>query len=174
MSERQKYTFEPPTYLTELAANPALVPLGRHERPHSWVHHNPDKRRLDIHYYFDPVRKRLHGGVHWGPDAEGPPGCGHGGSIASVLDDGMGTCAWAAGHRVVALSIQVNFRHFVPLGSTPRTEFWVERAEGRKIYTAGQITGVDGTLHAESTGLFLEIDFAKLLDTQRDDGGPIG
>ncbi len=84
----------------------------------------------------------------------------------------MGTCAWAAGYRVVALNLNVNFRKFVPLLSTPKLTCWVDRTEGRKVYTKGKLEAEDGTLHAEAEGLFLMIDFGKLLDNESK--GPVG
>jgi acyl-coenzyme A thioesterase PaaI-like protein len=154
------------TWIAELEARPDVLRLQPANSETSWVHHNPARKRLDITYFWDPIEKRLHGVVFFGPEAEGPPGCGHGGSIASVLDDAMGTTAWASGYRVVALNLNVNFRKFVPLASTTRVECWVDRTDGRKVYTKGRLLSGDGELHAESEGLFLKIDFSKLLDKQ--------
>ena len=165
-------TLEIPPFIRSLEARSDLLRLqtsGRSE--HSFIHHNPNQRRLDVHYFFDPIKHRLMGGVYWGPDAEGPPGCGHGGSISTLMDDGMGTCAWAAGHRVVALNLNLNFKKFVPLLSWPSCEFWIEKTEGRKVFTRGELRNGEGELHAEASGLFLEIDFTKLLN--RESHGPV-
>jgi acyl-coenzyme A thioesterase PaaI-like protein len=150
--------------LKELESDSDLLRLQTPESGKSWIHHNPDKKRVEVQYFFHPIEKRLIGLATWGPEAEGPPGCGHGGSIATVLDDAMGTTAWASGHRVVALNLNVNFRKFVVLGSTARVECVVERIEGRKVFTKGKLTSAEGDLIAESEGLFLQIDFSKLLD----------
>lgn len=153
-------------WLAALESRPDLLRLQAPETGKSWVHHNPGKKRLDINYFWDPMEKRLLGSVFFGPEAEGPPGCGHGGSIASILDDSMGTSAWAAGYRVVALNLNVNFKKFVPLETTARIECWIDRVEGRKVYTKGRLSNADGEPHAESEGLFLQIDFTKLLEKQ--------
>ncbi len=158
-------------WLEELEANADLLRLQSLHSGKSWVHHNPELKRLDISYFFNPVNKRLYGSIYWGPETEGPPGCGHGGSIASVLDDSMGTTAWASGHRVVALNLNVNFRSFIPLESRNRIECWVDRVEGRKVYTKGTLSSADGKVLAESEGLFLMIDFNKLLD--KEPRGPV-
>lgn len=153
-------------WIAEIEARPDVLRLHPSSSQTSWVHHNPGRKRLDITYFWDPIEKKLLGVVFFGPEAEGPPGCGHGGSIASVLDDAMGTGAWASGHRVVALNLNVSFKKFVPLESTVRVETWVDRIDGRKVFTKGHLLSGDGTVHAESEGLFLQIDFSKLLDKQ--------
>src|SRR5512146_799988 len=97
------------TWLAELEARPDLMRLQPHPTGKSWLHHNPDHKRLDVTYFWDPMEKKLLSVVYFGPEAEGPPGCGHGGSIATLLDDAMGTSAWTSGYRVVALNLNVNF-----------------------------------------------------------------
>lgn len=158
--------------LSVLEQDSDLLRLQAPQSGRSFVHHNPEGSRLDVHYFFHPIEKRLHGLCYHGPESEGPPGCAHGGSIAALMDDCMGTSAWAAGFRVVALNLNVNFRAFVPLETTTGIECWVERQEGRKVYTKGRLTAADGTLHAEAEGLFIQIDFGKLLDKQP--RGPVG
>jgi hypothetical protein len=37
---------------------------------------------------------------------------------------------------------------------------WVDRAEGRKLYACGEIHLPDGTIAAESTGLFIQLPAA--------------
>ena len=157
--------------LYELENDPDLLRLQTPQSGRSWVHHNPERRRLDVHYFWHPIEKRLQGLCHHGPETEGPPGCAHGGSIAALMDDAMGTSAWAAGYRVVAVNLNVNFRSFVPLETTTRVECWIEREQGRKVFTGGCLRAADGTVHAEAEGLFLQIDFGKLLD--RSPRGPV-
>ncbi len=152
--------------LQELESNADLLRLQTPDSGRSWVHHNPGRRRVELSYFWHPIDKRLHGVAYHGPESEGPPGCAHGGSIASIMDDAMGTSAWAAGYRVVALNLNVNFRKFIPLETSTFIECWIEREEGRKVYTRGRLTSAEGELHAEAEGLFLQIDFTKLLEKQ--------
>ena len=87
---------------------------------------------------------------------EGPPGLAHGGALASLLDEAMGAAAWAAGHRVLAVNLNVSFKQPVTLGTEIRVVGCVERVEGRKVFTAGQITLPDDSIAAESVGIFVE------------------
>lgn len=97
------------------------------------------------------------GRVWWGPGAQGPPGHAHGGSIAAVLDEGLGSACWVAGHAVVAAELNTRFRTMLPLGSVYTVEAWVEAADGRKIRPRGHICDDGGTIYAEAEGLFIEM-----------------
>lgn len=99
----------------------------------------------------------LVGKVWFGPGAQGPPGHAHGGSMAAVLDEALGSSCWVAGHPVVAAELTTSFRAMLPLGTVATVEAWIERSDGRKLYPKGQIVGEDGTLFAEATGLFIEM-----------------
>ncbi|MBL0345264.1 PaaI family thioesterase [Candidatus Villigracilis affinis] len=46
---------------------------------------------------------------------QGPPGHTHGGASAAILDEIMGLVVWAAGHKVVAANININYRKMLPL-----------------------------------------------------------
>lgn len=146
-----------PDWIAVLEGDPTLTRLPQPpNRDHNWVHANPDGRRLAIRYYVDTTGQRLLGVVTFGADAEGPPGYAHGGAIASLIDDAMGTTAWTAGHRVVTLTMTVNMRAFVPLGVPVRVECHVASVDGRKVHVACRVVTPPGTVHADATGLFLQ------------------
>lgn len=88
-------------------------------------------------------------------EKQGPPGHAHGGSLATLLDEAMGIAAWYGGHRVLAVNLTIDFRRAVPLHETITVRGWIERAEGRKVYTSGELTLPDGTVAVEATGLFV-------------------
>lgn len=160
-----------PAWVDELLSRPDGVRLPNTRRGKSFVHHDPEHRRFDVRYVYVEAEKTVYAAVFFGPEAEGPPGCAHGGSIATILDDAMGTMAWVTGHRVVAVNLNIDYRHFVTLASWVQVTARVDRVEGRKVFTLGRVETPDGPLHAEGRGLFLEIDFEKLL--QRNTEGPV-
>jgi acyl-coenzyme A thioesterase PaaI-like protein len=94
----------------------------------------------------------------FGPGAKGPPAHAHGGSIASLLDEAMGCCAWNSGHPVLAAKITVSFRRSLPLGRIYMAEAWIERATGRKFSLVGRLSDDEGVVYAESEGLFVELN----------------
>jgi acyl-coenzyme A thioesterase PaaI-like protein len=148
-----------------------LLRLPRPEYSKSFVHYDPERKRIITEYFWQPLESRLFGVITFGPEAEGPPGCAHGGAIAAILDDCMGSAAWAGGHSVVAVSLEVRFVKFVSLGETYDLSAWIERVEGRKVFVASRIHN-DGTVHAEGKGLYLVIDFSEKLRVPHK--GPVG
>lgn len=127
----------------------------------SFVSGDPSGQRLRVRYFRRGDDGALVGRVWFGPDAQGPPGHAHGGSMAAVLDEAMGAGAWLAGHTVVAARIGVSFRAMLPLGTIALVETWVESVDGRKVTTRGRLSGPGGDVFAESDGLFVAIALEK-------------
>src|SRR6185369_4259517 len=81
----------------------------------SFVSGDGNEHRLRVSYYIREADGALVGKAWFGPEAEGPPGCAHGGSIAAVLDEAMGAAAWMRGNPVVVRTLSVEFRSLLPL-----------------------------------------------------------
>ena len=146
-----------PDWVSALESDPSLQRLPKPpNQDHNWVHASADGRRMTIDYFVDMAGQRLLGVATFGTDAEGHPGHAHGGAIASLIDDAMGTTAWTAGHRVFTLSMTVSFRSFVPLATPVRLEASVASVDGRKVNVACRVLTPPDTVHAEATGLFLQ------------------
>jgi len=124
----------------------------------SFLSGDPQSMAVRVSYFLRESDGILLARAWFGPGAKGPPGHAHGGSIAALLDEAMGCCAWHTGHPVLAARIEVAFRHSLPLGRVYMVEAWVERASGRKFTLQGRLRGQDGVLYAESEGLFLELN----------------
>lgn len=117
---------------------------------------------LQMRWYVRESDGALVGKIWFGPGAQGPPGRAHGGSMAAVLDEALGSACWVAGHSVVAAELTTRFRNMLPLGEIVTAEAWVERVDGRKLYSKGHLIGDDATVYAEATALFVAIDVEKL------------
>lgn len=91
-----------------------------------------------------------------GPAQEGPPRHVHGGVLAALLDEAMGAAAWHDGKRVVAVHLAFDYRHPVQIGAPICIRGWVEKIEGRKVFTRSTITLADDRIAVEGEGLFLE------------------
>jgi len=100
--------------------------------------------------------KSIVGRIVMQPDHEGPPLHLHGGASASLIDEAMGVAVWYAGYRVVAVNLNFSLKAPVPLGIEITVSGWVERAEGRKVFTAGKITLPNGVIAVEGQGIFIE------------------
>lgn len=164
MAETEQRTAPP-----EVVAEPGWTPV---EPPRleggrgSFVSGEPGGDRLRVRYFRRESDQRLVGRAWFGPGAEGPPGHAHGGSIAAVLDEAMGAAAWMDGHVVVAAHLGIDYRRLLPLGTDAVLEGWVERVEGRKVWTRGLLRDTAGQPFAYGDALFVELDperFAPLL-----------
>ena len=153
--------------LTDPADSPAPTPSPLGSRallPHRscYMCGEPGDGRLSPHLSWDEAAGRVGGHVYIGPAAQGPPGHAHGGSLATILDEAMGACAWLKGLTVLAVSLQVDLRAMVPLDSEVKVEAWVERVEGRKVHAAGRLINAAGEVACESKGLFLVLPPERL------------
>lgn len=87
---------------------------------------------------------------------EGPPGHCHGGFIAAAFDEVLGMTQSLTGRPGMTGKLSVTYRSPTPLHTTIRFKGWVDRVDGRKIFTKG--TAHNGeTLCAEAEALFLSM-----------------
>jgi len=86
---------------------------------------------------------------------QGPPGHAHGGASAAILDEAMGLVVWAAGHKVAAAKIEINYRKPVPLNQPLHVEGRITEQNDRKIYSVGEILLSDGTVAVSGRGLYV-------------------
>ena len=135
-------------------------PVGGFNERHaveSFVSGEPHGQRLRVRYFRRTSDDALMVRVWFGPGTQGPPGHVHGGAQAALLDETMGFAAWLAGYQVVAAHIEVDFRSMVPLGAVATVEAKVTRVRGRKIQVRARLDLGDGTVAAESSGLFIQL-----------------
>jgi len=91
---------------------------------------------------------------------EGPPGRVHGGVSALVLDHMLGEAASEGLSKArFTGTITVKYLRGTPLGPL-RSEAWIERSEGVKVYARGTISDADGVT-VEAEGVFIEPSWAR-------------
>ena len=146
---------EPPPELTPEPGWTRAPDVGVYRPERSFL--ADDDRRIRLAYWTRDEDRAFVGKVWFGPHAEGPPMCAHGGSLAAVLDDAMGRSLWAAGYRVLAGTLEFKYRSRCPLLRVHRIETRLVRHEGRRLYTEGAILAEDGTVRTEGTGTFVQI-----------------
>ena len=96
---------------------------------------------------------------------EGPPGHVHGGFIAAAFDEVLGMSQSLTGRPGMTGRLSVSYRSPTPLHREIVFKGWVDRIEGRKIFTVGTAHHGD-TLCAEAEGLFLSFP-PEMLDRLR-------
>jgi acyl-coenzyme A thioesterase PaaI-like protein len=91
---------------------------------------------------------------------EGPPTLVHGGVSALVLDHMLGEAASEGLSRArFTGTISVKYLRGTPLGPL-RSEAWIDRVEGRKVFARGFISDAAG-ITVESEGIFIEPAWAR-------------
>lgn len=97
------------------------------------------------------------GVVAFGPEAEGPPTCAHGGLLALVLDDLTGLCNIVHGTGGFTVGLNVRYRGFVPLGEAHFLHARVEERSDRKTVLRGEILAQDGAVRTAGEGIFVQL-----------------
>jgi len=94
------------------------------------------------------------GEVTLGAAYNGPPGAVHGGIIAAVFDELLGTTAVVNDVAGFTGTLTVVYRSPTPLDTEITMRGWIDRVEGRKTFARGEIHHGE-TLCAEAEGIFI-------------------
>lgn len=86
---------------------------------------------------------------------QGPPGHAHGGASAAVLDEAMGLVVWAAGYKVAAVNIDINYHKPLPLNQELQLEARVTQIDKRKVFSTGELKLSDGTVMVSGRGIYV-------------------
>jgi len=93
---------------------------------------------------------------------QGPPGHAHGGIIATILDEAMGKVNKLRSVIAVTKTMEVEYLKLVPLRTTLIAEGRERSVRGRKHVNVARILNEKGEVLAQSRGLFIAIDPAKM------------
>ena len=88
---------------------------------------------------------------------QGPPGLVHGGWIAAMLDQAVGSVSAIETSPGLTAHLEVDYRRPTPLFTPLEITSWVDRIEGRKVYVAGQIKA-HGQVTAEGSALMIRVE----------------
>ncbi len=137
--------------------------------PHAFFDHSPMLGRANplappIELWADDDVMR--GKVTFGSAYEGPPGCVHGGYVAAAFDEVLGSTQSLAGRPGMTARLTINYRSPTPLHSELEFAARVVEVSGRKTFTHGTLHAGE-RLCAEGEGLFVAIDFTKVVEMQR-------
>lgn len=86
---------------------------------------------------------------------QGPPGHAHGGASAAILDEAMGLVVWAAGLKVAAVNLEINYHRPLPLHKPLRLEARIIQRDETKIFSTGEIRLPDGTAAVSGRGIYV-------------------
>jgi len=100
--------------------------------------------------------------ANFGTLYEGPPGCLHGGYIAGIFDEVLGTAQTFSGHVGMTGRLTIHYRSPTPLNTDLHLRARFESVRGRKILCKGTLHAGD-RLCAEAEGLFISVDLKKFM-----------
>ncbi|MEY4366414.1 MAG: hypothetical protein RLZZ305_1758 [Actinomycetota bacterium] len=102
---------------------------------------------------------------------EGPPGHVHGGFLAAIFDEILGQAQSLSGRPGMTGKLSISYRSPTPLYRELTVRGWIDRIDGRKIFTRGTLHNGD-TLCCESEGLFISMpaELMHVLRKGRDSG----
>ncbi len=107
-------------------------------------------RRVDAGENFE-----IHGEVTFGSAFNGPPDCVHGGVIAALFDELLGSACVVNGIGGYTGTLTVVYRTPTPLGTLLHMRGWHDRSERRKVFAKGTLHAGD-TLCAQAEGIFVQ------------------
>jgi uncharacterized protein (TIGR00369 family) len=86
---------------------------------------------------------------------QGPPGYAHGGASAAILDEAMGLAVWAAGLKVAAVNLEINYHKPAPLRRPLALEARISERSETKAISTGEIRLPDGTVAVSGRGIYV-------------------
>jgi hypothetical protein len=101
--------------------------------------------------------ERLSGGGTLPAQYTGPPGTVHGGVVALVLDELLGATNACLGLGAYTGTLTIRYERPTPIGAALAFEAWVDRTEGRKVFTVGTISA-GGEVTARAEGVFIRAE----------------
>lgn len=107
---------------------------------------------------FERVGREMHATHAFDAQYNGPPGAVHGGVIALVFDELLGSLGAILDIGGFTGTLEVVYRSLTPLGQPIRMRSWIEREEGVKTFIKGEMrtgTGDQERLCAEAEGIFI-------------------
>lgn len=101
---------------------------------------------------------------------EGPPGHVHGGFVAAAFDEVLGVAQSLSENPGMTGRLSISYRSPTPLFQQLTLRGYVQKVEGRKIFTYGTLHRGD-VLCAEAEGLFISMNpevFERLMQSRTD------
>jgi acyl-coenzyme A thioesterase PaaI-like protein len=121
-------------------------------------------------------QREIRGRVTFGYPFEGPPTCVHGGVIAALFDELLGSANIIGQRAGMTGTLTVRYRKPTPLLAPLDLVARLTGTERRKIFAWGGIYH-DGELTAEADGIFVEVKPGRMLDivttNARESEGPV-
>ena len=87
----------------------------------------------------------------------------HGGVVALVFDELLGAVNACLGLGAFTGTLTIRYERITPIEQEIAFESWVDRTEGRKVFTRGTISA-GGEVTARAEGVFIRVEQPFLAD----------
>ncbi|MBJ18900.1 MAG: PaaI family thioesterase [bacterium] len=117
--------------------------------------------------HFEVVGREMRAVHTFDAQYNGPPTAVHGGVIALVFDELLGSIGAILDTGGLTGTLKVVYRSITPLGQPIRMRSWVDRVEGVKIFIKGEMHAGEGAhdrLCSEAEGIFIRPKLSVLED----------
>lgn len=111
---------------------------------------NPLSGEVELHV----TDGRTTGRAYLGAQYNGPPGMVHGGVIALLFDELLGATNVCNGLGGFTGTLSIRYERPTWIETELALESWVDRVEGRKVFTVGTIS-IRGEVTARAEGIFI-------------------
>ncbi len=108
-------------------------------------------------------QREVRGRVTFDYPFEGPPTCVHGGVIAELFDELLGLSNILVGVGAMTGTLTIRYRRPTPLLAPLEVAARHTGRDGRKVFAWGGLYH-EGELTAEAEGVFILVDFGRMLD----------
>jgi len=122
--------------------------------------------RIEIVEGQDGIR-RMEGSARLGSAYEGPPHGVHGGWVAALLDELLGSAQRLSEQQGVTATLKIRYRNITPIDEELRFSAWIHEDRGRVLIVRGTCHAGD-TLTADAEGMFVRIRFDEIRDRMRE------
>jgi acyl-coenzyme A thioesterase PaaI-like protein len=146
--------------------NKAIRPVGAISIPKHWSSTFLNNEALsEVQTYLNTDKTFV---TEFTPRAgvEGPKAHSHGGFLATILDETMGSACWYNGLPVLAANLSVRYRKSVPLDGEYLCVAKIDRLETRRAMVSAEIRRGE-IVYCQATGVFVRVPI-ELLQKQPD------
>ncbi|GLU45954.1 PaaI family thioesterase [Nocardiopsis ansamitocini] len=91
---------------------------------------------------------------------EGPPGLVHGGWVAALLDQALGSASSMTGRPSLTANLDVNYRKPTPIGAELTVAARITGTERRKVFVSAEIRH-HGVVTAEGTAVMVQVAVSR-------------
>ncbi len=136
---------------------PAMITLAPNPANHCFGCGGANEDGMKLAFVQDNEKRRIIGRFVLGERYQGGGGMGHGGIIATLLDEAMGKVCRFREVRAVTAELSVEYLKPVRVQDEIVVEGWETEQKGRNLFHVGEIRNAAGDVLARGKGRFVII-----------------